>query len=314
MTRTNPMNRYWKMAASLSTAALLLGAGSCASEQPKNRCKVAPGVGIAKYSKPTLTGNCMGVRMPLKAEPVGMNAFVPNPTSPSAPDTPTSLAIKPGWLGDRISKARDLATQDPMLESRKAELVNYPYGAEAAPKPTDLKTTKRPYAFGQFKTVFPNDNGVCEAGTLNASDLVYPEIPGYTIPDPEDPMKMITSPAEPETAVKYEWKKVRTVQIASSPGTQTFADLTVTRDGCTATYGVAILVPMVSCGVEDKDGKITPNEMLCNPNPNPDSLFGSGISQKVPYACEDISSDPMMPNDPDLAAPNFVCVPTKTAP
>jgi hypothetical protein len=301
MTRTNVKNCIRKLAP--LALATLLGAGSCASEQPKNRCKVAPGVGIARYkAKGEPTGSCMGVAMPAQGEPVGMNAFVPNPTSPSAPDTPTSLAIKPGWLGDRISKARDQATQDPLLEAQKAELSNYPYGAEAAPKPTDLKTTKRPYAFGQFKTVFPDDNGVCEAGNLNASDLVYPEIPRFTMPDPEDSMKTITSEAEPATAVKYEWKKVRTVQIASSPGTQTFADLTVTRDGCTATYGVAILVPMVGCGKEDG----TADQKLCDPSPNEESLFGSGISQGVPTKCEDISGDPM--------APNFVCVPTKTAP
>jgi hypothetical protein len=253
------------------------------------------------------------VGMPVKGESVGMNAFVPNPTSPSAPDTPTSLAIKPGWLGDRISEARDLATLDPALEPMKAELANYPYGADPAPKPSDLKTTKRPYAFGQFKTVFPNDNGVCEAGDLNASDLMYPAIPAHKYPDPEDATKTIDVPAQPETAVKYEWKKVRTVQIASSPGTQTFADLAVTRDGCTATYGVAILVPQVGCGVE-KEGKTVANQKLCDPNPNEESLFGSGISQGVPTKCEDVSSDPMAPDQPDPAAPNFVCVPTKTAP
>jgi hypothetical protein len=299
--------------AKLTTAALLVAALGC-GEQPKNRCKVAPGVGIAKYKrKGDPTGTCAMVGMPVKGEAVGMNAFVPNPKLSSAPDTPTSLAIKPGWLGDRISQARDLATLDPALESMKPALLNYPYGSDPAPKPTDLKTTKRPYAFGQFKTVFPNDNGVCEAGDLNASDLVYPAIPAHKHPDPEDAMKTVDEPEQPATEVKYEWKKVRTIQIASSPGTQTFADLTVTRDGCSATYGVAILVPMVGCGVE-KDGATVANQKLCDPNPNEESLFGSGISQGVPTKCEDISSDPMNPDQPDAMAPNFVCVPTKTAP
>src|SRR5204863_838048 len=118
------------------------------------------------------------------------------------------------------------------------------------------------------------DNGVCEAGDLNDSDLVYPAIPAHKYPDPEDAMKTVDVPEEPQTAVKYHWSKVRTVQIASSPGTQTFADLTVTRDGCTATYGVAILVPMVGCAKEDG----TADEKLCDPSPNEESLFGSGIS------------------------------------
>jgi hypothetical protein len=290
----------------LALGALLLGGATCA-DQPKNRCKVAPGVGLAYFSKPkATTGDCSKMTLPTKGEAVGMNAFVPNPTLPAAPDTPTSLSIKPGWLGDRISEARDRATQDPMLEPMKEALLNYPYGsADAVPKVTDLKTTQRPYAFGKFKTVFPDDNGVCEAGELNASDLDYPAIPKHSYPDPEDATKMLTVEELPATAVKYEWRKVRTVQIASSPGTQTFADLTITRDGCAVTYGVAILVPMVGCGVE-KDGAMMPDDKLCSASPNEESLFGSGISQHVPTKCEDISDDPM--------SPNFVCAPTKTAP
>jgi hypothetical protein len=286
---------------------------SC-GDQPKNRCKVAPGVGIARYKlKAAPTGDCGKVAMPMHGEPVGMNAFVPNPTLASAPDTPTSLAIKPGWLGDRISEARDRASQDEALKPMMNELLNYPYGADPAPKPSDLETTRRPYAFGKFKTVFPDDRGVCEAGDLNDSDLVYPAIPEHHYADPEDATKTITVPAEPETAVKYQWRNVRTIQIASSPGTQTFADLTVTRDGCSASYGVAILVPQVGCGIE-KDGKQVADQKLCDPSPNDESLFGSGISQGVPTKCEDISSDPANPEANDPMNPNFVCVPTKTAP
>jgi hypothetical protein len=113
-------------------------------------------------------------------------------------------------------------------------------------------------------------------------------------PDPADASKTNTIDQVPETAVKDEWKNVRTIQIASSPGTQTFVDLTVTRDGCTATYGAAILVPQVSCGNE-KGGVLVADQKLCDPNPNDESLFGSGISQGVPTRCEDISSDPANP-------------------
>jgi hypothetical protein len=178
----------------LLAPALLLG---CA-DQPKNRCKVAPGVGIARYKpKGTPTGDCSKVAMPMHGEPVGMNAFVPNPNLSQAPDTPTSLAIKPGWLGDRISEARDKASLDPALAGMKDALLNYPYGADPAPKPTDLKTTRRPYAFGQFKAVFPDDQGVCEAGDLNESDLTYPAIPPHQYPDPEDATKTVTVRGSP---------------------------------------------------------------------------------------------------------------------
>src|SRR5262245_45860560 len=144
------MKNLTRPLSSLALGALLLGGATCA-DQPKNRCKVAPGVGIARYKlKGTPSGDCSKVTMPMHGEAVGMNAFVPNPTLATAPDTPTSLAIKPGWLGDRISRARDLAAADKALEAMQAELTNYPYGADPAPKETDLKTTKRPYAFGKF--------------------------------------------------------------------------------------------------------------------------------------------------------------------
>jgi hypothetical protein len=53
-------------------------------------------------------------------------------------------------------------------------------------------------------------------------------------------------------------------------------------------------------------GKTVADPTACDPNPNPTNLFGSGISQGVPTRCEDISGDP--------TSPNFLCLPSKTAP
>jgi hypothetical protein len=291
----------------LGVLPLLLGAGC--SEQPKNRCKVAPGLAIARYTmKGSPSGTCTNVKLPGIGESVGIQPYVPNPTAPNAADEVTTFSIKPKWLGERIAVARDEAAADPALAAMKDALVNYPYGsAAAAPPPTDLTTTKRPYAYGKFASVFPDDNGICTAAAINASDLVYPAIPAHAAPDPSDATKPpITVPAEPETAVKYEWSNLRTIQIPASPGTQTFGDLTVTRDGCSVSYGAAILVPRVSCAGMDAGGKPIADETACDPNPNPTNLFGSGISQGVPTKCEDVAGD--------SANPDFVCVPTKTAP
>jgi hypothetical protein len=317
MTTKHSKNRAAALALTLAfpgAAALVLGAGC--GEQPKNRCKVAPGLAVAFYQRHgTPTGTCDKVRLPVRGESLGMQPFVPNPTAPSAPDTPTLLAIKPVWLGERIADARDRAGSDPALKEMAEAMSSYPYGtADGAPRATDLKTTRRPYALGRFTTVFPDDNGVCRVPALNVSDLVYPLIPAHTYADPEDPTKTITVEEQPETSVKYVWKNVRVVQVAQSPGTQTFADLTITRDGCTASYSAAILVPRVSCGKTDAAGKTVAEPKFCNPDPNETNLFGSGISQGVPYACEDLSSDPAEPEKNDPANPDFVCVSTRTEP
>jgi hypothetical protein len=319
MTTKSIMNGFSKALSSLGAFALVLAAAGCA-DQPKNRCKVAPGLAIARYMrKGTPTGTCTNVILPAKAESVGMQPFVPNPTGANAPNEATSFAIKPAWLGERIAEARDHAVQDAALKDMTDALVNYPYGKAAdVPPPTDLKTTRRPYAFGKFQTVFPDDHGICKAANVNPSELVYPLIPAHKYPDPDDPTKTISVEEQPETAVKYAWSNVRVIQIPSSPGTQTFADLTVTRDGCSASYEVAILVPRVSCGVTDKDGKTTADAKACeanaDPSPNSTNPFGSGISQGVKPSCEDISSDPAKPEQNDPMHPDFVCVPTKTAP
>ena len=46
-------------------------------------------------------------------------------------------------------------------------------------------------------------------------------------------------PAEPAVSIRYEFSNVRVYTTASAIGTQLSADLTYTKDGCTATYRVA---------------------------------------------------------------------------
>jgi hypothetical protein len=306
MTTFNRVQVPTSAASFVLAAALLLGAGC--SEQPKNRCKVAPGLAIAKYTmKGAPSGTCTGVKLPGLGESVGMQPYVPNPTGANAADEVTTFSIKPQWLGERIAEARDSAAIDPALAAMKDALVNYPYGSAAAtPPPTDLTTTKRPYAYGKFASVFPDDNGICTAAGVNASDLVYPAIPAHVVRDADQTKPPMMVAAEPETSVKYEWTNLRTIQTPASPGTQTFGDLTVTRDGCSVSYGAAILVPRVGCAKMDAGGKAVADETACDPAPNATNLFGSGISPGVPTKCEDVAGDP--------ANPDFVCVPTKTAP
>jgi hypothetical protein len=299
----------------ISMTVTVLALVACA-DQPKNRCKVAPGLAVAHYTRQGApTGSCGGVVLPFRGESIGMQAFVPDPTSVGATDKPTTLTIKPSWLGERISEARDRAAADPALAAMSVALAAYPYASAAdTPPPADLQTTRRPYALGTFETVYPGDDGICSLARLNDSDLAYPAIPAHSSPDPDDATKTVMTPAAPATTVKYSWSHVRVIQVPQSPGTQTFADLTITRDGCSASYAAAILVPRVDCSATDAAGKVTANQEACNPSPNSTNLFGSGISQGVPTICQDISQDPANPEQPDPMNPSFVCVPTKTAP
>jgi hypothetical protein len=100
--------------------------------------------------------------------------------------------------------------------------------------------------------------------------------------------------------VKYAWTNFRAVVSADSIGTQAFADLTITRDGCSANYKVAILYPLVGC---ESDGKA--DDALCDPNPTETNPYGSGIGVGIATKCEDVGTGD---------SPNFVCVPTNMAP
>src|SRR4051812_41065681 len=98
MTMTTTMK--WSLPLALALAA------ACA-DQPKNKCKVAPGQAVVKYQrKGDPTGTCMNVTLPDKGELVGMQPYVPSPTAPGAFDEPTTFSIKPVWLGERIAEAR----------------------------------------------------------------------------------------------------------------------------------------------------------------------------------------------------------------
>jgi hypothetical protein len=126
-----------------------------------------------------------------------------------------------------------------------------------------------------------------------------------SVTDPTDPTEVKTLQRcelpiddNPETKVKYAWTNVRTYVSSSFIGVQTFANLTVTQDGCSVSYQVSLLVPRVSCA--DANGK--KEQSLCDPNADgPDNPSGSGIIQGLQPSCENISPDP--------ANPDWECLP-----
>ncbi len=174
----------------------------------------------------------------------------------------------------------------------------------------------RPYAWGYFDTFYPDADGVCTV-TLNPSDLVYPDIPAH--------MAMMNPLADrPETHVRYEWKNVEVIVQEAAVGQQLFADLTITRDNCQAHYKVALLSPRTSCANIDDQGNTFGDPTICSasavpdvPNPTIGQLYGSGLPDGVPVACQDLNASPAAGDGGgggSSAPPDWECVPTKTSP
>jgi hypothetical protein len=153
---------------------------------------------------------------------------------------------------------------------------------------------------GTFMDERPGDDGFCKVGPLSPVAL--------TLPAKTDPMTMKMLPA---TSVKYDWSNVSFYVSPSLIGTQFKADLSYTKDACTATYHVVGLYPGVACektvsvmacdGTNSDEGTGMPNDEACSPcaDPTHGRATGSGISPDVDVAC-----------DPEV----LLCLPKATLP
>jgi hypothetical protein len=261
---------------------------------------------------------------------LGLETYYPGPVDPNLPTTPSALSLKAEWIGDRIQDAQVNAANDMTLpDGLRAALAQYPYAETTPPytigqppalPPADPTNPNRPYAFGRFDAVYPDANGVCSA-TLAPSEMDYPGVPAHSVfvaIPPDGSYAQLNSdgtpgaqPEVPASHVRYEWSGFRViVSPEAGIGVQAFADLSITRDGCRADYRVSILSPRVSCTALDESGNpILPGRAdpaLCSPNAASKSPYGSGLYPGIPVSCEQIGFDPM--------APDFECLPTRTAP
>jgi hypothetical protein len=321
------------LVSSAVAVAFAFAAARC-GEQPPVRCGMASGNAIARYqmtSGPTdvMPGACAALDMsgnalPVSGEAVGTEEYLPDQASDVTNTEPRSMAIEPLAIIYRIQDAELNQGGDGGLPV-DAGFSSYPYTAtNPQPKlpPDEPKSTNRPYAWGFFDSLYPDENGVCTA-TLNASDLVYPDIPAHTVtkytysPGSPPMVESVTQePDQPETHIRYEWKNVRALIAGSSVGQQLFADLTITRDGCQAVYRVSLLSPQVTCAVTDADGNVighdpsicSSNAVVNSPMPTPQQLYGSGLPEGVPVDCVDLNAGVMG------ATPDWECLPTKWSP
>lgn len=300
-----------------------------ACNQPATRCTAELGEGIVRYTivtPPAPAAACATSTLPLAngSDPntfaIGVESYPANPTDPNATNVPASMALQPEWLGARIEDAQlNAATDSAQPPDVVTAMTSYPYGsASAVPQPPPQGTgANYPYAWAQFKSVFPDSAGVCAVQDM-ISELDYPDIPAHAAAQQiSSPLGVVNSdgsagpgtyvtsgeavPDQPATHVKYSWTNVRVYVTAAQTGNQTFGDLTITQDGCSVSYHVSILVPRVMCAGTDAAGNTVADQTLCDPQPDgPNNLLGSGINENITPSCENIGTK---------ANPDFECLP-----
>jgi len=204
-------------------AALAAMPASCAS-QPPVKCTASANPGAARYMLASMTGDCSMVPLVQNnGEVVGVQTFVPPVSDPNTYTLPNSVGLQ----SEEMS----------LLEAN---------GESVMPPVVDADMTHRLYALGTFDQAFPDSSDVCKISTLSKAELNLPLVPAH--------MDAEGNPVAEQAAthITYEWSNVRIIVNADSIGTQTFADLTYTRDACTANFTVSIITPEVNCETDAK--------------------------------------------------------------
>jgi hypothetical protein len=115
---------------------------------------------------------------------------------------------------------------------------------------------------------YPNEptNGVCVAENINPVSVDLPQLG-----DPADGGKEAVR-------ATYRFSNVSVVSTPLVPGTQWTADLEYTAGGCTATYSVVGISPLVTCHTDLEDGGIEPDNQKCQPLTLPDGGQSAAVS------------------------------------
>jgi hypothetical protein len=244
------------------SAACFFGCG-----QPKARCQTSRGDFAAKYTLVQGTGPCAE----LKGEDVGVQSYnYPTADGQFADLNRPSIALLPQTIGDLLDRASGQEVADP-------------------------DDSHKPYGKGDFDSAEPGADEFCPVSKIAAAEQNLPVVPAVA-PDPEDPEDK-GQEEQPATKIKYAWSNFKVLVSVAHFGNQFVSDLAFSQDGCTATYRVWGLYPLVSCA--DQDGK--PDDRLCSSEAIVEAgmTSGSGINPDYPTAC-----------DPDL----LFCVLSKEPP
>jgi hypothetical protein len=227
------------------TLALALIAGfayaatSCGAEPPV-KCTATANPGATRYTLVgTPTGDCsMDPVVQAHGEVVGVQTFVPPVSDPNTYTLPNSVALQPEVASNYV--AAGLAVDPPVTPPANEHL----------------------YALGAFDDAFPDSAGICHISTPSIADVNMPVVPAHMADDGSGNMVLVDE--QPASHIRYEWTNVQIIVNPDSIGTQTFADLKYTRDGCSATFKVSILTPTVFC---DTNGM--PDQAKCDEPSDP---------------------------------------------
>ncbi len=141
-------------------------------------------------------------------------------------------------------------------------------------------------AIGHFKTLSPDDTGVCDLVNVTDGYETYALIPA----DPGDPDAGVDpTPEVPETSIRQAYEGVRVLSTAQIPGTLMDGHVTITQDGCTAKYQFYAVYPVVPCQ----------SDVDCDPNADPANgrVTGSGMNPYYSPRCRFLA--------PGTVAPTF---------
>jgi hypothetical protein len=270
------LSRGFLPGALLGVAAL---ATSCSVDQPKVPCTTAHGTFAVKYT--LVPGSGSGECAMLTAGLVGVQSYARKGKDGQEVFDRPPVALKTDEVGG-------------LLETY-------------APQTADPAKT---YSLGEFMTLEPGADNFCPVSALTVAELHLTAVPAGV-----DPMTMMPTPALPAVDVRYDWSNVRFYVTPAILGTQFSAELTYTRNGCTARYKVSGLYPAISCGKEVTDPgtmmmSMVPDPGLCSPcaDPSMGRAAGSGINPDVQTTC-DTGSLLCLPSadTPSLAAQTMVC-------
>jgi hypothetical protein len=197
------------------TSACTLALFSPGCDQPTPKCTVQRGPYAATYTlvgPVTGSGDCGS----LQGELLNVTAFgVATSRSDPQPDPErTVIGVQPQTLTDLLGAAA---------------------AAMAEPNPEDKSVSS-----GEFAKSEPGKDNFCVAPSLSTARVRLQTIPEHT-------EMCVTTPEQPRIDVSYAFSNVRVYTTASAYGTQLAADLTYTKDGCTALYHVAAVYPAVDC-------------------------------------------------------------------
>lgn len=139
-------------------------------------------------------------------------------------------------------------------------------------------------AIGDFKTLNPDDKGICDVVNVADGYETFVAIPG----DPGDPDAGVDpTPEVPELTVRHKYEGVRVLSTAQIPGTLMDGHVTVTEDACTAKYSFFAVYPVVPCQTDED----------CNPVADPANgrVTGSGMNPAYAPRCKFLAPGTVAP-------------------